>query len=56
MSRVASNLQITVTMTLGDWTVVNDDIGNDAEDLSTTEGVGWTEDVSTTEDNDKHDQ
>ena len=39
----------TITTTLGDLAVLNNDVGNDAEDLSTTEGV------STTEDNAKHD-
>ena len=52
---------ITITMTLSDFNVVNNDVGNDAKDLSTTQDASrtqdasWTEGVSATEYNAKHD-
>ena len=39
-------LASTIAVTLGGLTVVNNDVGNDAEYLSTTEGVGWRQDAS----------
>ena len=49
VSKVASTCAITITATLGELTVVNNDDGNDAE------GVNQTESVSTTVNNTNHD-
>ena len=46
---------VTITMKLGDLTVVNNNVGNDAEGSSTTEDVSWAEGVSTTEVNANND-
>ena len=46
---------VTITMKLNDLTVLNNNVGNDAEGSSTTEDVSWAEGVSTTEVNANND-